>query len=252
MAGVKIARSRYCYTGPILALCNRRFGALDRASRLRQTTVNRPSSKPVRSTAPPAVHRQARRAVRIIGGNWKRTSLPVVDGPGVRPTPDRVRETVFNWLIHLFGGSLTGLSVLDCCAGSGALGFEAASRGAARVLLVENQAQVVAGLRAVKDKLGAQAIEIRQSDIRSVLSDLVQRADHFDLIFLDPPYGEGWLTRLLPDARTLVAPGGCVYVEAEAPLDQILAADATLQASFEVLRADKAGQVFYYLLRRKN
>ena len=74
----------------------------------------------------------------------------------------------------------------------------------------------------------------------------------FDLIFLDPPYGEGWLTRLLPDARTLVAPGGCVYVEAEAPLDQILAADATLQASFEVLRADKAGQVFYYLLRRKN
>ena len=100
-------------------------------------------------TAPPRP--AMRREVRIIGGQWKRTKLPVSDAPGLRPTPDRVRETVFNWL----GQNLTGWRCLDAFAGSGALGFEAASRGATDVVLIERDRKLAAGLAAVKQRLDA-------------------------------------------------------------------------------------------------
>src|SRR3954452_21324607 len=106
-------------------------------------------------TSPPA-RRAVPHQVRIIGGTWKRTLLPVADRPGLRPTPDRVRETLFNWL----GQDLTGWRCLDAFAGSGALGFEAASRGAAVVVLIERDPRLAAGLRDVKQRLGAEAVRI--------------------------------------------------------------------------------------------
>src|SRR3569832_1012969 len=108
------------------------------------------------------------REVRIIGGQWKRTKLPVRDKPGLRPTPDRVRETLFNWL----GQDLTGLRCIDAFAGTGALGFEAASRGASQVMLVEQDAQLVDVLRDLKAKLKADAVDVRRGNGLSALSSL--------------------------------------------------------------------------------
>src|SRR5436190_5949296 len=108
-----------------------------------------PSSPPARALA------AAPHEVRIIGGQWKRTKLPVADKPGLRPTPDRVRETLFNWL----GQDLTGQRCIDLFAGTGVLGFEAASRGAAHVVLVEQDPQLVDLLRATRAKLGADAVD---------------------------------------------------------------------------------------------
>jgi len=197
------------------------------------------------------VPRNAPRAVRIIGGLWKRTPLPVVNGPGLRPTPDRVRETVFNWITHHFGGSLAGLNVLDCFAGTGAMGLEAASRGAGQVVLIESQQAAVRNLQAIQDKLKADRVEIRQADARMSLQSLQRASARFDIIFLDPPYGEAWLPRVLPLAQTLLTPEGCLYVEGEAPLHELLANHGGLPAGLENFRADKAGQVFYHLLRCK-
>ena len=106
--------------------------------------------------------------VRIIGGQWKRSKLPVPDKPGLRPTPDRVRETLFNWL----GQDLTGWRCVDAFAGTGALGLEAASRGAADVLLVEQDAELVSLLRAAQAKLGARAVKVERANGLSVLARL--------------------------------------------------------------------------------
>src|SRR3954466_10716767 len=109
-----------------------------------------------RSVPPLPGRRRAAHEVRIIGGLWKRTRLPVADKPGLRPTPDRVRETLFNWL----GQDLEGWRCVDAFAGTGALGLEAASRGAAQVVLVEQDPDLVATLRALKAKLGADTVEV--------------------------------------------------------------------------------------------
>src|SRR6476659_5188320 len=110
--------------------------------------------------------RKASNEVRIIGGRFKRSKLPVLDKPGLRPTPDRVRETLFNWL----GQDLSGWRCLDAFAGSGALGLEAASRGAAQVTLVEQDPQLVAQLRAVLARLDAQGVEVRRGNGISALA----------------------------------------------------------------------------------
>lgn len=177
--------------------------------------------------------------VRIIGGRWKRTPLPVVIGEGLRPTPDRVRETLFNWL----GQDLSGLRCLDLFAGSGALGFEAASRGAARVVLVEKLAASVRQLEAIRQKLAATQVDILHGDARRLVGKL--GAGSFDVIFLDPPFGQDWLPQVLPDAVRLLAPGGVLYVEAEAPV----AADLLAATGLRVARQAKAGAVHYHLLQ---
>jgi 16S rRNA (guanine(966)-N(2))-methyltransferase RsmD len=184
-------------------------------------------------------------AVRIIGGRWKRTPLPVANLPGLRPTTGRVRETVFNWLNHRFGGSLAGLRVLDLFAGSGAMGFEAASRGAASVVMAEQNPAAAAALNAIKARLGAQMVEVIRGDALATASFYVRSGRSFDLIFIDPPYRLGWLERTLPLAGELLNSGGLVYVESEAPLGEA----GMAAIGFEILRADKAGQVFYHLLR---
>lgn len=189
--------------------------------------------------------RTSRPAVRIIGGRWKRTPLPVADLPGLRPTPDRVRETLFNWLTHQFGGGLEGLRVLDLFAGTGVLGFEAASRGAAQVVMVESHPQALTALRAAQAKLNAGMIDIRSGDAMTAVKRMRTVNERFDIVFLDPPYRQGWLERLLPEMTGLLSGQGQLYVEAEAPLDARQLAGQGL----ETLRQDRAGQVFYHLLR---
>ncbi|MBO9357240.1 16S rRNA (guanine(966)-N(2))-methyltransferase RsmD [Bordetella petrii] len=177
--------------------------------------------------------------IRIVAGQYRRTPIAVPDVPGLRPTPDRVRETLYNWLAHLWGGEFAGKRVLDLFAGSGALGFEAASRGASQVLLVEHDRTAIAALRALRDKLGADAVRVHAGEAMQV----VQRMDasRFDLILLDPPFGQDWLPRLWPLLPGIMAEHALVYVESEGALDP--------PQDFEILRQERAGAVHYGLLQ---
>jgi 16S rRNA (guanine966-N2)-methyltransferase len=186
----------------------------------------------------PAVPRQ----VRIIAGQWKRTPLPVPDVEGLRPTPDRVRETVFNWLEHLQQRSWRGRHCLDLFAGTGALGFEAASRGAESVLLVESDPRAIQRLEATRDKLEAANVRIQRGDATQLLTRQTQK---FHVIFLDPPYSEQRLPALLPRCQDLLAPDGLVYAESDQPFIGP-GADEWMNA-WKVVRVDKAGTVHFGL-----
>ncbi len=179
------------------------------------------------------------REVRIIGGSWKRTKLPVVDRPGLRPTPDRVRETVFNWL----GQSLDGWRCLDAFAGSGALGFEAASRGAVEVILLERDPAAAASLRATKARLDAAGCQVERSDALQWMARAAEAS--FDLVFLDPPFESDLLARALHVAGRIVRPSGYLYVESAAPVDA-----AAAGPDMELFRDGRAGAVRFQLLRR--
>jgi 16S rRNA (guanine966-N2)-methyltransferase len=177
-------------------------------------------------------------AVRIIGGAWRRSVLRFPASEGLRPTPDRVRETVFNWL----GQDLDGLACLDLFAGSGAFGLEAASRGAARVVLVDSGRPAVAALRANAERLGAGSrVEVEQGD---ALQFAALCGERFDVVFLDPPYRQGWLARLEPLLDALAAPGARLYVEAESTVDSL--------GNWRAIRSAKAGEVHYHLLERES
>jgi 16S rRNA (guanine(966)-N(2))-methyltransferase RsmD len=188
------------------------------------------------STRPSAFPRE----VRIIGGVWKRSKLPVADRPGLRPSPDRVRETVFNWL----GQSLEGWRCVDAFAGSGALGFEAASRGAAEVVLVERDPALVAGLNAVRQRLGAQNVRVERADALQWLARAAPRS--VDLVFLDPPFDSPLLAPALAAAATIVGDGGFVYVEAPAAVE----AEAIVALGLAPHRDGRAGAVHFHLLRK--
>ena len=180
--------------------------------------------------------------VRIISGQWRRRRLRVPDVDGLRPTPDRVRETLFNWL----GGSIEGARCLDLYAGSGALGFEAASRGASKVLLVEKHARAVACMRQQACDLGAEQVEVVHADVRRWLRGV---ATPFDIVFLDPPFGSADLGELCGrlERGTWLAPGALVYLETRASRGAL-----ELPAGWQCLRRQKAGQVMYYLAAAEN
>jgi 16S rRNA (guanine966-N2)-methyltransferase len=201
----------------------------------------------------PARPQKSTHQVRIIGGQWKRTPLPVLDAEGLRPTPDRVRETVFNWLNHLLGGDWVPVRCLDLFAGTGALGFEAASRGAAHVLMIESSVPAAKQLEATCIRLKSGQITVRRGDARMIAQQLAQRAsgdERFQVIFLDPPYHQDWLPILLPLCASLLADGGVVYAETETPIDRD--APPAWLAGWSVVRADKAGMVCYHLLQRNS
>jgi 16S rRNA (guanine(966)-N(2))-methyltransferase RsmD len=175
--------------------------------------------------------------VRIIGGRWKRSRLPVTDAPGLRPTPDRVRETVFNWL----GQDLTGRRCLDAFAGAGALGFEAASRGAAEVVLIERDRRLAASLTQTAQRLEGDRI------IRVVAADAIAwmaRAapGSFDVVFLDPPFDSSLAAPALAAALPLVADRGLVYVEGPA--------EPAVPPGWALLRSGRAGAVQFGLIGR--
>ena len=188
----------------------------------------------------PRPHGSGSHRIRIIGGLYKRTPIPVLDAASLRPTPDRVRETLFNWLHHWWQGDYTNKAVADVFAGTGALGLEAASRGVGAVTLIEMQAAAVRALRQIAAKLGADQVAIRQDDALKWLAR--QPANSFDLIFLDPPFGQDWLARALPAASGPLKPEGLLYVEAEQPIPEI--------KGFTLLRQDRAGTVHFHLFQK--
>lgn len=173
--------------------------------------------------------------VRIIGGAWRSRLITFPPAAGLRPTPDRVRETLFNWL----GQDLTGKSCLDLYAGSGALGFEALSRGAEKVVMVERDRKAVEALRDNAARLGASNLEVVATDALQFL-----RSDRrvFDVVFLDPPYGSGVLPGILQDLGAHLAPEGRVYAESGGTLE--------LPAGWMALRDARAGAVHYHLLAK--
>ena len=178
--------------------------------------------------------------VRIIGGQWKRTKLAVADRPGLRPTPDRVRETMFNWL----GQDLSGWRCIDAFAGTGALGFEAASRGAKEVTLVEQDSALVAQLKRVQTQLQASATQIVRGDGIAALKQLDPAS--MDVVFVDPPFDSVLFEAAVQAAGRAVAQDGYVYLEAPT-----LWTDVQLEsAGLKVHRHLKAGAVHAHLLKR--
>lgn len=174
--------------------------------------------------------------LRIIGGRWRGRRVSFPDVEGLRPSPDRVRETLFNWLMPV----IEGARCLDLFAGSGALGLEALSRGAARVVLVDRDPLVMASLRAHLQELQAEGAKLRQADAIAFLDGT---PEPFDVVFLDPPYHKGLLAPCLTRlGRGWLAPGARVYIEAEAGLDPL-----PLPEGWTLLRSKQAGQVGYHL-----
>ena len=155
--------------------------------------------------------------------------------PGLRPTPDRVRETLFNWL----GQRLDGLACLDLFAGSGALGFEAASRGAARVVMVEHDRAVLLSLKETREQLGADRVEVVPGD---AFEYLTRASGPFDVVFLDPPFGQNAVPAALQRLAPLLAPQARVYVESARAIDD---------PAWRELKRARAGQVSYQLLERR-
>jgi len=180
------------------------------------------------------------RELRIIGGRWRSRKLRFDALPGVRPTPDRVRETLFNWLQAWVSGS----RCLDLFAGSGVLGFEALSRGAHSVVFIDDQAQVVARLRDQAASLDADNVEV----VRSTANQwLVQQQGHslFDIIFIDPPFKQGLIEDILQDVVAYCSASARIYIESEKVLDT-----ASIPSGWALEKSKKAGSVYFHLLQR--
>jgi len=193
-------------------------------------------------------HKRANRPagkLRIVGGRWRSRQLPVAALQGLRPTTDRVRETLFNWLQN----DISGAHCLDLFAGSGALGFEAASRGAASVLMLELQAQAVSILEDNIKRLQAEDIQILRKDALEWLK--TASAKPWDIVFIDPPFASDYLAQvcwLLEDGQQdsqWLAEKATMYLEISnaSPLP-------ALPANWHIVKEKKAGQVCYYLIRR--
>ncbi len=182
---------------------------------------------------PKSVKKANTNQVRINAGVWRSRLLKFPDVEGLRPTPDRVRQTVFNWL----GQDLTGKTCLDLFAGTGAMGFEALSRNAKSVTMIEQSALAFKALKQNQTLLNASEMLILQQDALAFLS---QNKQLFDIIFCDPPYNKDWLSQLLPQLKQHLAPSGVVYAEAEYALQD--------DGVWQVQKSGKAGNVVYHLL----
>ncbi len=216
---------------------SRRLTPAQAQAALRQPPAAAPVAAPKTPRKPPVP--QGAGEVRIIGGQWKRTRLSVPQLPGLRPTPDRVRETLFNWL----GQDLSGWRCLDAFAGTGALGLEAASRGAARVQLVEQDAGLVARLGQWCQRLQASTVQLRRGDGLAALQQCVPAS--LDLIFIDPPFDSTLFVPALQAAARALAPQGFVYLEAP----QQWSAEALSALGLAPHRHLRAGMVHAHLLR---
>jgi len=194
----------------------------------------RTKQRPITSTGSPS------HELRIIGGQWKRSKIKVIDLPGLRPTPDRVRETLFNWL----GQDLSGWRCVDAFAGTGALGFEAASRGAQSVLMFEQDAQLVSMLSETQKRLAASAVQVQKGDALMALTRIAPCS--LDVVFLDPPFEADFFESALELAAKAVAPEGWVYLEAPKKWE----AQALAPCGLMVVKYMKAGAVHAHLLQR--
>ena len=176
--------------------------------------------------------------VRINAGEWRSRIIKFPDAIGLRPTPERVRQTVFNWL----GQDLSGLSCLDLFAGTGVMGFEALSRGALTATLVEKSTPAYKALIENKQLLKAEQASLRHQDALQFLS---QNSQKFNLIFLDPPYDMQWLDKVLPQLLAHLLEDGLVYSESEFSLDR----NSEMMQGWQIIKQSKAGNVFYHLLK---
>lgn len=214
------------------ALAPRKTNAVTADTPDKKTAKSGKTGKVVaRKTVPPG-------EIRIIGGQYKRTKLPVANKPGLRPTPDRVRETLFNWL----GQDLTGWRCVDAFAGTGALGLEAASRGAAEVWLCEQDPMLVDKLKAVQLKLQASMVKVERGDGLSLLKRLTPGS--MQLVLLDPPFEYGLFEAVLKAAAQVTGPAGLVYLEAPRAWSD----DELLPLGLKLHRSSKAGAVQFHLL----
>ena len=184
--------------------------------------------------SPARVRKTPSNQVRIIGGQWRSRIVRFPEAPGLRPTPDRVRETLFNWL----GQRLDGLDCVDLFAGSGALGFEALSRGASRVVMVEAGREAVAALRLSAQALGADRAVVVAGD---ALAWLKRDEGRFDIAFVDPPYASALQAQVLQALPARLKPGARVYCESAEPV-------ATGDGPWRVLKEGRAGAVRFALL----
>ncbi len=201
---------------------------------------NQSPSKPAKPGNIAVVKGSPSHELRIIGGQWKRSKIKVIDKPGLRPTPDRVRETLFNWL----GQDLTGWKCVDAFAGTGALGFEAASRGAQSVQMFEQDAQLVSLLMDTQKRLAANAVQVQKGDAMMALQRIAPGS--LDVVFLDPPFEALFFEKALQAAANAVAPEGWVYLEAPQKWQ-----DEAIQACGLVsVKHMKAGAVHAHLLQR--
>ncbi|HRH18002.1 MAG TPA: 16S rRNA (guanine(966)-N(2))-methyltransferase RsmD [Aquabacterium sp.] len=204
------------------------------------TRSRRSPAEPASPSARAPATRNAPQQVRIIGGAFKRSGLQVPQWPGLRPTPNRVRETLFNWL----GQDLSGWRVLDAFAGTGALGLEAASRGAAQVMMLEREGRLVRSIQANAAKLGASAVTVQTTDAMSWMARSAQQhpAGGFDLVFLDPPFEADLFDQALALASQCVPQGGWIYLESNRPIEPV--------PGLRLHRKDKAGVVHFHLFER--
>ncbi|RZL11439.1 MAG: 16S rRNA (guanine(966)-N(2))-methyltransferase RsmD [Rubrivivax sp.] len=202
------------------------------------------STRPGRT--PVAAASSAPHEVRLIGGRLKRTPLPVLAWPGLRPTSGRVRETLFNWL----GQDLSGWRVLDAFAGSGALGLEAASRGATDVVLLEREPRLARHLQAQVTRLKLDGVGVTAADALAWMARcaLQHPAGRFDLVFVDPPFDADLFDAALQAAASCVPPEGWIYLEAPHPLGH--GAAKPLPAGLRLHRHGQAGAVHYHLIQR--
>jgi 16S rRNA (guanine(966)-N(2))-methyltransferase RsmD len=182
----------------------------------------------------------AAQEVRLISGAWKRSKLPVADRPELRPTPGRVRETLFNWL----GQDLSGWRCLDAFAGSGALGFEAASRGAAEVVLLERDRTLVQSLERSRQRLQAGTLRIEATDALAWMARCAPQ--RFELVFVDPPFDARLFDAALAAAVRLLVPQGFVYLEA----DREFTAEQVARLGLRPHRHGRAGAVHFHLFQR--
>jgi len=177
--------------------------------------------------------------VRIISGDWRGSKLPVESYPGLRPTSDRVRETLFNWL----QSKIAGKRVLDCFAGTGALGFEAASRGAGQVVLLEKVPALANSLRESMTRLKADNIKIETADSFAWLSQSPSVA--FDIVFIDPPFATDYAQRLIPLISPWLADGAWVYVETGR------STIIEMPSTYQLYREGSTREVWYRLFRHE-
>ena len=178
--------------------------------------------------------------VRLIGGNWRSRIIEFPDADGLRPTASRVRETLFNWL----GQSLSGKRCLDLFSGSGALGFEAASRGAVEVVMLETQPTALLALKENQKKLEARMCRIVAKDALRFLSTAIQK---FDVVFVDPPFGSNLMASVLLALPKSLTKDAMVYAEWHAPITEVLA--NLSHVGWEVVKMGRAGAVHFALLQ---
>lgn len=202
----------------------------------------RPKSSlpPRKKPLAPSARGHGTHEIRIIGGQWRRTPIRVLDKPGLRPTPDRVRETLFNWL----GQDLSAWRCVDAFAGTGVLGLEAASRGATQVIALEQEPELVRLLQQQVERLEASMVQVQRTDAVTAMQRLPAAA--FDAVFLDPPFDGPWFEPALKAAVRLIPVGGWIYLEAPTAWSD----EALAPMGLKVMRFLKAGAVHAHLLQR--